>query len=1008
MLMLIICISQTATGHELPPTRTLDVEDGLPQSFISDMAQDANGFIWIGTRGGLARYDGHNIKTYLHIPGDSTTLADNVITNLYMDSRQCLWICYGQGDIDVLHTETEHLYHFTKEAVYHTLTGNFASGNSIAEDANGNMWIRKGCTGLYYCNLIEHSLAFYTPEALGIPDQWITGLSSDRRCILVVTDTTISWIGPGRKAVEIVSLNFPQPHLYSFRRPWKDMNLLVRRHTGELVLLDEERIIVYQPFHRNFLIYPLPHRELYINPSMTEDEAGNIYFGFKKTIYKLSVNNTLSVWREEDSLYKEAISMLYDESGVFWIGGNATGMQAYDLRLTHMTGRVYRENFVADVFRDVLQVPHAELKTSFLADMNPYRLRSAIEKNGRLWITQSGKDILRTPNLAYYQNGHLMQPAWHYTDTAATHQQINALAFNRSGELWGIDYQLQPVHIDTHTNTITVFPSNLHKLVDSVIGNVINTLVMDGNDTCWIATVKLGLIRYIRHTNEVRQYRYDKHMPAAELTCMLNDITNPDILWIGTLGGGIIKFSKQNGVRRVYATPQGLPNNTVYALLQDHNGLLWCSSNKGIFSFQPITGQTNSFTEKDGLPGNEFNRFHFLQHPDGHLIFGGLKGYTIFDPLQITIDHYEPPVMLTGIQINNKPADFGDPGSPLEQGLNSLKKLVLPYNRNFLSFTFSAPEYNIPDKLNYRYKLSGLDDEWVHAGTQNTATYTNLSPGTYTLMINAQNTARIWSRKIKILKIIILPPFWLSWWFLTLMALILASGIYLAIRLRILSIQRKAQEQMDFERATMELEAGALRAQMNPHFIFNCLNSIKYLIQDKNDRAAVSYLTTFSKLIRTQLNNTPREISLYEELETCRLYTKMEALRFQDKVHCEFVILADTHSIMVPPLLVQPFIENAIWHGILPRQSGGEVTISVVREPGAIVCRIEDNGIGRAASMACKPQLHIHDSKGMLLAEKRLELHNMLHQRSVVMEITDKTDQAGKATGTLVMLQFKI
>jgi len=210
----------------------------------------------------------------------------------------------------------------------------------------------------------------------------------------------------------------------------------------------------------------------------------------------------------------------------------------------------------------------------------------------------------------------------------------------------------------------------------------------------------------------------------------------------------------------------------------------------------------------------------------------------------------------------------------------------------------------------------------------------------------------------------------------------------------------------------LELEAKAMRSQMNPHFIFNCMNSIKSLIQQKEEDKAVSYLTTFAKLLRTILQNADkREITLFDEIETCRLYTQLESLRFGNRFQHRFLIdeNLDLKSIEVPALIIQPFIENAIWHGLLPKEGAGYVHVSVKKIDEVITCIIDDDGIGRNASQQHQSRQHngSHQSKGVKLTQSRLDLDNALNNRQATVEIIDKERENNGAHGTTVILTFK-
>lgn len=218
------------------------------------------------------------------------------------------------------------------------------------------------------------------------------------------------------------------------------------------------------------------------------------------------------------------------------------------------------------------------------------------------------------------------------------------------------------------------------------------------------------------------------------------------------------------------------------------------------------------------------------------------------------------------------------------------------------------------------------------------------------------------------------------------------------------------------ERANMQIkliesEAQTLRAQMNPHFIFNSMNSIKSLINKNEIEKAANYLTTFSKLIRKLFNNSDkREVSLYDELETCKLYAQLEKMRFGNKIDFVFDIdeRVDLKDIKVPTLILQPLIENAIWHGLMPKESGGKVVISVKENNGTVQCSIDDDGIGREMSKKYKSNYETtHQSKGMGLTRSRLELDKLLNKREEDIFILDKEDEVGKSEGTNVIIKFK-
>jgi sensor histidine kinase YesM len=285
-----------------------------------------------------------------------------------------------------------------------------------------------------------------------------------------------------------------------------------------------------------------------------------------------------------------------------------------------------------------------------------------------------------------------------------------------------------------------------------------------------------------------------------------------------------------------------------------------------------------------------------------------------------------------------------------------------------------------------------------------------LDPGKYKFQVKIRVGKGEWRKQIAEMEIIIKPAFWQTRWFWLSVVTALGILIFSIVKLRVRSVRKQERVKAAHEKQLLELEAKALRAQMNPHFVFNCLNSIKSLIQEQQTEKGVTYLTTFSKLIRTLFNNADKkEITLFDEIETCKLYLQLESMRFDSKF--SYSVSVDEHidlkSTQVPALIIQPFIENAIWHGIMPKNEGGNVSLNVSEKNGHIEIAVEDDGIGREASQQNKSISPAHQSKGVNLTQARLELDNLLQQRQATLETIDKKDEKGEAAGTKVVITIK-
>ncbi|MEP7107501.1 MAG: histidine kinase [Ferruginibacter sp.] len=346
-----------------------------------------------------------------------------------------------------------------------------------------------------------------------------------------------------------------------------------------------------------------------------------------------------------------------------------------------------------------------------------------------------------------------------------------------------------------------------------------------------------------------------------------------------------------------------------------------------------------------------------------------------------------------------------------------LQELQLKYNENSFIIYYDLNDFGDKSKIHFAWKMDGYTDTWVVMPTLNVddfniAFFQNLKPGKYVFELKVKVGSEGWRQQQTRMIIIISPPFWQTWWFWLSAIAGVCLILFAIVKWRVSVVRKQERIKASHEKEVLELEAKALRAQMNPHFIFNCMNSIKSLIQQKEEDKAINYLTTFSKLIRTIFQNSDkREITLYDEMETCRLYTQLESMRFGDKFSYHFNIdeTIDMKSVRVPALVIQPFIENAIWHGIMPKEKGGILTVTVEKKEEAIYCIIDDDGIGRELSKQNKfrGEPSTHQSKGVHLTQNRLDLDNLLNERNATIILTDKKDNQDKATGTTVVLTFK-
>jgi ligand-binding sensor domain-containing protein len=472
-------------------------------------------------------------------------------------------------------------------------------------------------------------------------------------------------------------------------------------------------------------------------------------------------------------------------------------------------------------------------------------------------------------------------------------------------------------------------------------------------------------------------------------------------IWLATTSG-LVKMDKRGFTYTIYNESNGLPNQYLYSVLPDSLGFLWLSSNKGILRFDPRSGTARQYGAADGVWEREFFSNVWLRASSGEVWLGNRDVLNVFRPETLRDVRALPKVQITNLKVND--LDWRS-----DTYIGECSSLEFPFSENTLSFEFVALEYSDPANNRLKYRLEGYDKQWldVPPGTPGFARYAKLPPGHYTLKIMAANSDGVWNPAPRELRIRILPPFWQTWWFFLLVAVAVAGTAYSIYKYRLAQIRKE----FDFKQKTAESEMKALRAQMNPHFIFNSLNSINAYILRNEGKTANIYLTGFAHLMRQILDNSAREaISLENEIEFLQSYLRAEAMRLENKLTWDIKVAndVDTFETEIPSMILQPYIENAVWHGIAHKPEGGKITISIGRDDsGALLLTVEDDGIGRARARELRASSRkLHESKGLKITEERLALYDQKHGTRSTVTTTDLFDPEGNATGTRVNVRL--
>jgi two-component system sensor histidine kinase ChiS len=330
---------------------------------------------------------------------------------------------------------------------------------------------------------------------------------------------------------------------------------------------------------------------------------------------------------------------------------------------------------------------------------------------------------------------------------------------DRNRDLWFFN-DVRIYRYNRETDNFTGYEYDTRLIAERPADNYID-VYEDGQGIFWTATTD-GLIRFDPATKEIKRYRNNPNdsnsLSHNVVRTVAPDPFDPNILWLGTKGGGLNRFDKQTETFSVLTEKDGLPNNVIYGILTDEEGNLWMSTNHGISRFNPRTKTFRNFDKNDGLQDNEFNACAFFKSKSGELFFGGINGFNAFYPAEVKDNPNPPPVVLTDFHILNQPVSFKTKDSPLKQTITDTQEITLNYEQRFFSFEFAALDFTEPGKNQYAYQLEGFDKNRVEVGTRRTAFYTNVSPDTYLFRVIASNNDGVWNREGVTIRITILPP----------------------------------------------------------------------------------------------------------------------------------------------------------------------------------------------------------------------------------------------------------
>ncbi len=469
-------------------------------------------------------------------------------------------------------------------------------------------------------------------------------------------------------------------------------------------------------------------------------------------------------------------------------------------------------------------------------------------------------------------------------------------------------------------------------------------------------------------------------------------------LFIATKGNGVLVYNESSSLAS-YTEREGLASNMAKFLSTDNHGNIWVGTNRGISRLKKTSNnyyKVNTINLSEGLVSSEINQL--LIH-DSILFFATNKGLGQINIKQAFNEGVIIPTYIEGLTINGARNKFDT-------------LLLLNYNQNFIQIAYKGINVKSEGNIVYKYRLEGLDSTWTYS--KNTfVQYTTLPSGNYKFVVYALNSNGQISSIPAEIKFVINAPFWKTWWFYLTLVVFVFVLTYLVYKRRIKFIKEQEEEKTEMNKKISESELKALRAQMNPHFMFNAINSIQNFVLKNDSKSAQKYLTKFARLIRSVLENSKHELVwLNKEVEALELYVELESLRSSFSFDYEIVIddSLNAENLFIPPMIIQPYIENAILHGISPLvERRGLLLIKFSKDGSILKCVIDDNGIGRKMAKEIKERKQLsHQSMGMNVTQDRIDIlnkqnHNLLTKVLVLDKVED-----GKSTGTTVEITINI
>ena len=947
--------------------------NSIPDNSISGIAIDKYGTIWAGTNDGLCSIDPvtDSIAIYKNIDGNSTSLSHNYQPIPFIDHANNVWIGTRMG-LDYFNRDTKLFTHYN---VLRQENNNLWI-RKIAEDKNHRFWCA-GLSGIFQFDPVQKKF-------IGFPNNAQATSFYD---LLPVNDSSMLVAEWGKGLSEYN----PITNTFHSKLPGKFPGIILSilqyqiNQTNILFAGSDQGMALFYPEGQSISI--LKHEE-----AKSTSIAGNrinCLFADRQNIVWIGTQNGISQLNHQMQLFINPLAekkLPKDIAGNFGEpGAVAETENGYLLGVMYYKG-LYQFDKNWNFIRKIPSMPvHSTSKnSSSIFHIWP-------EGKFTWFSTDSGLVKLNTETGA----SQVFFP-----------QNENKMIHPERAIRKVVLYNENLFFVRTWSEGVYLFDKSKEKFIqhfrheeknpNSLPDNNVLDLVRNVRNEIYITTAH-GLCLYNPATSGFEIFR--PNPPSAGISNFLGKMTadNNGDLWI-TSPQGLFRFETQRKLFKRYTTADGMAANLITRVCIDKKNRIWFTSLSGLSMFDPAKNHFYNFSAHEGLPTDYFEGI-LANLNNSWLLAAYNGGIVTINPDEIPFNAAVPPVRISEIHILDKPYAWS-------VNANNEKLIRLNHQQNVIKISFAVLNFTSSYQNHFFYKLDEFDKEWRQSADGNIF-YTNLSPGKFLLHVKGTNNSGVMNEEGDKLIIIVSPPFLQTWLFKIIVLFSIAALIFFYVKWRIQNVNRKAK----IKHKIAETEMMALRAQMNPHFIFNCLTAIDNLIQTQQQDKATTYLARFAQLLRSVLDSSKNAvISFHKDFETLQLFLELEQFRYNNKFN--YHIEADPELIngdyKVPSLVIQPFVENAIHHGLLNKLQGDRrLDIKVLLLQDHIRYIITDNGVGRTRAEELK-QLNRpeHISYGIQMSTERINLFNQNGKSSDV-QVTDVM-QNRKPAGTRVEINICI